>query len=86
MSLKQKEMKTIEGLTSPLSFYRKGLILLTCPICGEKTKVVNSRCDDGETVYRRRECKNCHYRFTTEEVDVALKSKKGLTFCDKETI
>lgn len=50
---------------------------MTCPICGEKTKVVDSRCDDGETVYRRRECKSCHYRFTTEEVEVDLKDYTG---------
>lgn len=57
---------------------------MTCPICGEKTKVINSRCFDGATIYRRRECKSCHYRFTTEEVEIDLKEKrKGLIFCEK---
>jgi hypothetical protein len=41
---------------------------MTCPVCGGKTHIVNSRanCD---TVRRRRECKECSHRFTTREIE-----------------
>lgn len=35
---------------------------MTCPICGEKTRVVDVRKNR-----RRRECLNCLSRFNTEE-------------------
>lgn len=41
---------------------------MTCPVCGSKTHIVNSR-SDGETVRRRRECLDCGHRFTTREID-----------------
>ena len=43
---------------------------MTCPVCGEETRVVDSRKPDCETVWRRRECKECGYRFETEEREV----------------
>lgn len=40
---------------------------MKCPICGEETKVIDSRPFYG-TIKRRRECLSCSYRFTTEEL------------------
>lgn len=42
---------------------------MKCPFCGEDTdKVVDSRSSkNGESTRRRRECLNCHQRFTTYE-------------------
>lgn len=44
---------------------------MTCPVCGGKTHIINSR-SDGETVRRRRECKDCGRRFTTREIDIDI--------------
>jgi transcriptional repressor NrdR len=40
-----------------------------CINCGNQdTRVIDSRIsDDGKTIRRRRECENCHNRFTTFE-------------------
>ncbi len=40
-----------------------------CIVCwNENTKVIDSRVsDDGKAIRRRRECENCHNRFTTYE-------------------
>ena len=42
---------------------------MRCPKCGgSKSSVVDSRqAEDGNTIRRRRECEECHYRFTTYE-------------------
>ena len=42
---------------------------MRCPSCNsEDTKVIDSRMgDDGDTVRRRRECRDCGHRFTTFE-------------------
>jgi len=42
---------------------------MKCPACGyEEDKVVDSRpAQDGRAIRRRRECLNCHERFTTYE-------------------
>ena len=42
---------------------------MRCPFCGnEDTQVKDSRpSDDGRVIRRRRECTNCHRRFTTFE-------------------
>ena len=42
---------------------------MRCPFCStEETKVIDSRLvSDGYQVRRRRECGNCHERFTTFE-------------------
>lgn len=42
---------------------------MTCPVCGGKTKVIDSRCYDSESVWRRRECLECNHRFTTIELE-----------------
>lgn len=39
---------------------------MTCPVCAEKTTVVNSAADC-ECVYRRRKCNTCGYAFITTE-------------------
>lgn len=41
---------------------------MLCPVCGEQTKVIDSRPED-DCVTRRRECIVCKYRFTTVEID-----------------
>ena len=42
---------------------------MRCPKCGgNKSSVVDSRqAEDGKTIRRRRECDECHHRFTTDE-------------------
>ena len=42
---------------------------MTCPVCGGQTKVTESR-RYTDTIRRRRECLNCHHRFTTKEIEV----------------
>ncbi len=44
---------------------------MNCPVCGERTKVRDSR-EDEDCVRRRRECLSCHYVFTTIETDEDL--------------
>lgn len=44
---------------------------MTCPVCGEKTKVRESR-EDEDSVRRQRVCLSCHYVFTTIEIDEDL--------------
>lgn len=53
---------------------------MTCPQCGSGTCITNSRktCDE---VRRRRECRECGFRFTTIEIEKDL--LKNLT--KKET-
>ena len=43
---------------------------MKCPYCGYKeSKVIDSRpAEEGSSIRRRRECLNCHMRFTTYEV------------------
>ena len=41
---------------------------MTCPICGGKTKVVDSRAEL-DYVYRKRRCLDCKYSFTTSEIE-----------------
>ena len=42
---------------------------MKCPYCGkDNTRVIDSRpADDGDSIRRRRECDECHKRFTTYE-------------------
>ena len=44
---------------------------MDCPVCGGSTFVLHSR-TDGETVTRRRECRECGFRFSTIETDADL--------------
>lgn len=41
---------------------------MTCVVCGEKTRVVDSRSHE-DSKYRRRECVECGHRFSTVEID-----------------
>ena len=58
---------------------------MKCPFCGfESTSVINSRPDrEGNTIRRRRECDQCHQRFTTyetrEEITPFVVKKDGRT-------
>ena len=47
---------------------------MTCPVCGENTRIINSR-GNVESVRRRRECRECGHRFTTIEMEVDLQRK-----------
>ncbi|MEM6334526.1 MAG: transcriptional regulator NrdR, partial [Planctomycetota bacterium] len=42
---------------------------MRCPFCGaDDDKVIDSRAaDGGRAIRRRRQCNNCHKRFTTRE-------------------
>ena len=41
---------------------------MTCPVCGGATKVIDSR-PEVDNVHRRRECKECGYKFSTVEIE-----------------
>ena len=41
---------------------------MTCPICCEKTRVIDVTAEEDSTT-RRRECTMCGYRFSTIEID-----------------
>lgn len=41
---------------------------MTCPVCGGKAEVIDSR-KYIDHVLRRRKCVECHYSFTTIETD-----------------
>ena len=41
---------------------------MDCPVCCGRTAVLHTD-SDGETVTRRRECKECGFRFNTTETD-----------------
>lgn len=47
---------------------------MTCPICGEETKVVDSR-SEPDCVHRRRVCIKCKYSFTTSEIEDDLRRR-----------
>lgn len=54
---------------------------MTCPVCGEKTKVVDSRPYGCESIWRKRECLECKHRFETMEYEVEkVKGKYKKTF------
>lgn len=52
---------------------------MTCPICGEKTKILETRADT-DCIRRRRRCLECRYTFVTMEI-----SKDLLDRISKET-
>lgn len=47
---------------------------MTCPICGGKTKVIDSR-SEPSCVHRKRICVNCKYSFTTNEIEDDLRKR-----------
>lgn len=56
---------------------------MRCPFCGHhESRVVDSRdTDEGRAIRRRRECEECHQRFTTfergEQVQVLIEKRSG---------
>lgn len=51
------------------------------------TKTVDSReRDEGRTVYRRRRCPFCGYRFTTFEITAAEKAKMERTITEQDQL
>lgn len=42
---------------------------MTCPLCGSRSYVIDSR-HRPDCTYRRQQCKTCGHRFTTEEIEV----------------
>ena len=44
---------------------------MTCPICGEKTAVLETRADT-DCIRRRRKCIKCQYTFVTIEISEDL--------------
>ena len=65
---------------------------MKCPACGYfDSKVVDSRPTDDSSIRRRRECLECHKRFTTyeivDEVPIfVIKKSKGKEIFDPNTI
>lgn len=58
---------------------------MTCPYCGEKTRVVDSRTQE-DSKYRRRECVECKHRFSTVEIDADYYEKlKGYSENENES-
>lgn len=57
---------------------------MECPECTSSTKVLDSRKYAG-AVYRRRECKICHFIFWTEELEIDENSRviKDMYACYK---
>jgi transcriptional repressor NrdR len=49
--------------------YRKRVTIMRCPFClVDDTRVIETRANDEQgTIRRRRECQDCHRRFTTYE-------------------
>ena len=47
---------------------------MTCPVCGGKTKVVDSR-PEPDCVHRRRVCVKCKHSFTTSEIEDDLRKR-----------
>lgn len=47
---------------------------MTCPICGGKTKIIDSR-SEPDYVRRKRICLNCKYSFTTSEIEDDLRKR-----------
>lgn len=42
---------------------------MKCPVCGDKTKTIDSRgCDERKKVRRRKMCLTCGHRFSTIEM------------------
>lgn len=57
---------------------------MTCPVCGGKTLVWDSRyLAKDETLKRRRRCKECGYRFNTYEIDEDLYLRRVENECNK---
>lgn len=57
-------------MTPPnVGFSEKGRLNVRCPIChADDTRVIETRANDEQgTIRRRRECQECHRRFTTYE-------------------
>lgn len=44
---------------------------MTCPVCGGKTTVYDTR-HDCDAVYRYRKCVDCKYSFPTIEIEMDL--------------
>jgi transcriptional repressor NrdR len=44
---------------------------MNCPVCNEKTKVIDSQAEE-DSIRRRRVCLGCKYRFFTVEIDEDL--------------
>lgn len=47
---------------------------MTCPVCGGKTKVVDSR-PEPDCVHRRRVCIECKHSFMTSEIENDLRKR-----------
>jgi transcriptional repressor NrdR len=62
---------------------KNGVGFMRCPSCQHHgTRVLDSRpVDEGRSIRRRRECEQCHYRFTTfervEEMPLIVVKKEG---------
>lgn len=55
----------------------RGVNNMTCPYCGGKSRVVDTRHNPDCTI-RRYRCTECHSRFYTEESDIKLEIGKKL--------
>lgn len=45
---------------------------MNCPKCDSKTRVIETRRFSEEALRRRRECRKCKHRFTTEERQIVI--------------
>jgi transcriptional regulator NrdR family protein len=55
-------------LATPRKYRTSGGRIMTCPVCGAKTIVTNTR-SKTDSLERRRLCLKCGFKFRTVEVD-----------------
>lgn len=48
---------------------------MTCPVCGGRVIVIDSRPSE-DSIYRRRRCIECDYRFSTIEIEADIYARK----------
>ena len=60
---------------------------MTCPVCGGRTIVYDSRPTD-DIINRRRKCIDCEYRFSTVEVetDIYIRKEEAVKRANKKAI
>lgn len=74
--------RTITFASSDQRDAREGPLHMHCPFCRHPdSRVIDSRTlDDGSAIRRRRECPNCHRRFTTLETStLTVLKRSGVT-------
>ena len=64
-------LRTWQKILSRHFYLKCEVIRLNCPICGGKTKVIDTRHTSNNETYRKKRCENCGEIFFTLEFDVS---------------